>query len=97
MSIEDKRLDSLARNRASAELKRLHPEEWERLRASIMNNLLIEQHVHGEVVRDRNEPRHWDNEGVCDHCGKKWPCSQGKKRELEKQRRLEMPAPKPLA
>jgi len=96
MSAEDKRLDSLARNRASAELKRRHPEEWEEIRKGFHHDLLVERAVIGKVERSRNEPVHVDaGDGTCDYCGKSVPCEQMRKRERARLARLEEPAPTP--
>ena len=92
VDIEPKRLDSLARNRASAELKKRHPEEWEKLREEIHKELLVERYVLGKVVRTRAVTKHLDDgEGTCEECGRPVPCEQMKKRERERAARQRQP------
>ena len=93
-NIELKRLDSLARNRASAELKRRHPEEWEEIRQKIHHELKVELAVIGGVERTRNEIRHQaGDDGKCEECGAASPCQMEKKRIRERRYRQEQPVP----
>ena len=92
LDIEAKRLDSLARNRASAELKLAHPEEWRALYEKIHHELIVERAIAGQVVRSRRVVQHLDNgEGLCVKCGKATPCDAMKKRARQARRLREVP------
>ena len=101
VDIEVKRLDSLARNRASADLKRAHRAQWQRLYEEHLALLRAERAVLGEVRRDRNEPRHRpspdpnpDGTVVCEWCEEKWPCESNRKTERNRTARRRQPAPR---
>lgn len=91
--VERKRLDSLARNRASASLKLRHPDEWNQLYRAHYANLLTEADILGGVVRRRNPPllHEDDGTGKCAHCGATAPCKMMRKRAKEKAGRIAEP------
>ena len=93
MDIEVKRLDSLARNRANAELKRRHAEEWQEIKDRLLANLKAELILTGSVDRERNPVAHVaGKDGTCPECGETSPCYQERKRAREARARKENPA-----
>jgi hypothetical protein len=97
VSIEGKRLNSLAMNRALAQLKQRHPEEYRELFQKIHNELRVERELLGTVERSsRIRILHVQGEdGKCAHCGEPAPCQQMQKRERERLARIAEPAPEP--
>ncbi len=78
-----KRLHSLASNRALAELKRRHPDEFKEIFQKIYNDIQVEQMLLGEVEADRTRGtlKHVAGEdGRCSACGKESPCAIERRR-----------------
>jgi hypothetical protein len=81
-----KRLYSLAYNRASAELRARHPEEFAALVREKKFDIVLEQELTGEYKVDGQEQArtHWPSEDdpeVCAECGKQVPCRAMRRRE----------------
>lgn len=95
--VERRRLDSMARNRASADLKAAHEEQWRSLFEGHLRLLRAEQAVAGQVPRSRNPVLHRDDgHGACVECGERVPCERQRKRERARARRVRAAAPPAL-